>query len=130
MKQQDLNATTRTPDAVPTELILQELSQSIHATVNKQYEVLNHAILPELQAQGIQFLSIPGSSGKTQGLDRGLFCQRSATGMTPISLDPSHPFPRLVNKSLNFIISLEGKDAFGREIEMAIVRGTHVPYPA
>ena len=56
MKQQDLNATTRTPDAVPTELILQELSQSIHATVNKQYEVLNHAILPELQAQGIQFL--------------------------------------------------------------------------
>lgn len=41
--------------------------------------------------------------------------------LTPISLDPSHPFPRLVNKSLNFIISLEGKDAFGREIEMAIV---------
>ena len=41
--------------------------------------------------------------------------------VTPISLDPAHPFPRLVNKSLNFIVTLEGKDAFGRQIELAIV---------
>ncbi|KAA5627842.1 RNA degradosome polyphosphate kinase, partial [Pseudomonas aeruginosa] len=41
--------------------------------------------------------------------------------VTPISLDPAHPFPRLVNKSLNFIVTLEGKDAFGRQIDLAIV---------
>lgn len=121
MKQQDLNATTRTPDAVPTELILQELSQSIHATVNKQYEVLNHAILPELQAQGIQFLQYQDLLEKHKAWIAVFFAKEVQPVLTPISLDPSHPFPRLVNKSLNFIISLEGKDAFGREIEMAIV---------
>ncbi len=121
MKQQDLNATTRTPDAVPTELILQELSQSIHATVNKQYEVLNHAILPELQAQGIQFLQYQDLLEKHKAWIAAFFAKEVQPVLTPISLDPSHPFPRLVNKSLNFIISLEGKDAFGREIEMAIV---------
>ena len=41
--------------------------------------------------------------------------------LTPISLDPAHPFPRLVNKSLNFIVTLEGKDAFGRQIDLAVV---------
>ncbi|MBG33822.1 MAG: polyphosphate kinase 1, partial [Alcanivorax sp.] len=41
--------------------------------------------------------------------------------LTPIALDPSHPFPRLVNKSLNFIVSLDGKDAFGRSTGLAIV---------
>ena len=121
MKQQDLNATTRAPDAVPTELILQELSQSIHATVNKQYEVLNHAILPELQAQGIQFLQYQDLLEKHKAWIAAFFAKEVQPVLTPISLDPSHPFPRLVNKSLNFIISLEGKDAFGREIEMAIV---------
>ena len=56
MKQRDMNVIARTPDAVPTEVILEDLSQSIHRAVKKQFEVLNHSILPELQAQGIQFI--------------------------------------------------------------------------
>jgi polyphosphate kinase len=34
--------------------------------------------------------------------------------LSPLGLDPAHPFPRILNKSLNFLVSLEGKDAFGR----------------
>ena len=41
--------------------------------------------------------------------------------VSPIALDPAHPFPKLVNKSLNFIVTLKGKDAFGRESRLAIV---------
>ena len=128
MKQQDLNATTRTPDAVPTELILQELSQSIHATVNKQYEVLNHAILPELQAQGIQFLQY---QDLLENIRPGLqpFAKEVQPVLTPISLDPSHPFPRLVNKSLNFIISLKVKMPLAVKSRWRLCRH-HVPYPA
>ena len=128
MKQQDLNATTRTPDAVPTELILQELSQSIHATVNKQYEVLNHAILPELQAQGIQFLQY---QDLLENIRPGLqpFAKEVQPVLTPISLDPSHPFPRLVNKSLNFIISLKVKMPLAVKSRWQLCRH-HVPYPA
>ncbi|MDU5863628.1 MAG: polyphosphate kinase 1, partial [Acinetobacter sp.] len=47
--------------------------------------------------------------------------EQVAPVLTPISLDPAHPFPRLVNKSLNFIVTLEGKDAFGRQIDLAVV---------
>ncbi|HRA91497.1 MAG TPA: polyphosphate kinase 1, partial [Acinetobacter sp.] len=49
------------------------------------------------------------------------FLEQVAPVLTPISLDPAHPFPRLVNKSLNFIVTLEGKDAFGRQIDLAVV---------
>ena len=41
--------------------------------------------------------------------------------LTPLGLDPAHPIPNVENKSLNFILSLKGKDAFGRESTMAIL---------
>ena len=42
--------------------------------------------------------------------------------LSPLGLDPARPFPRIQNKSLNFIVRLEGKDAFGRDSELAIVQ--------
>ena len=42
--------------------------------------------------------------------------------LTPIGLDPAHPFPRVYNKSLNFIVSLSGADAFGRQASIAVVQ--------
>ena len=121
MKQRDLNAIARTPDALPTEVVLQELSQAVHASVKKQYEILNHAVLPELQSQGIQFIQYQDILEKHKAWIAKYFAKEVQPVLTPISLDPSHPFPRLVNKSLNFIVSLEGKDAFGREITLAVV---------
>ncbi len=121
MKQRDLNAVARTPDALPTEVVLQELSQAVHASVKKQYEILNHSVLPELQSQGIQFIQYQDILEKHKAWIAKYFAKEVQPVLTPISLDPSHPFPRLVNKSLNFIVSLEGKDAFGREITLAVV---------
>ncbi len=46
--------------------------------------------------------------------------------LTPIGLDPSHPFPRVLNKSLNFIVELEGRDAFGRNSGIAIVQAPRI----
>lgn len=121
MKQRDLNAIARTPDALPTEVVLHELSQAVHASVKKQYEILNHAVLPELQSRGIQFIQYQDILEKHKAWIAKYFAKEVQPVLTPISLDPSHPFPRLVNKSLNFIVSLEGKDAFGREITLAVV---------
>ena len=121
MKQRDLNAIARTPDAIPTEVVLDELSQVIHGTVAQQYQTLNHAVLPALQSEGIRFIQFKDILEKHRAWISHYFSKEVQPVLTPISLDPSHPFPRLVNKSLNFIVSLEGKDAFGRAIEMAIV---------
>ncbi|WP_180127468.1 MULTISPECIES: polyphosphate kinase 1 [unclassified Acinetobacter] len=121
MKQRDLNAIARTPDAIPTEVVLDELSQVIHDTVAEQYQTLNHAVLPALQSEGIRFIQFKDILEKHRAWISHYFSKEVQPVLTPISLDPSHPFPRLVNKSLNFIVSLEGKDAFGRAIEMAIV---------
>ena len=46
--------------------------------------------------------------------------------LTPIGLDASHPFPRPLNKSLNFVVELDGKDAFGRASGMAIVQAPRI----
>ena len=121
MKQRDLNAIARTPDAIPTEVVLQALSEAIHTAVKQQYEILNHSVLSALQSQGIQFIQYQDILEKHKAWIAKYFAKEVQPVLTPISLDPSHPFPRLVNKSLNFIVSLEGKDAFGREITMAIV---------
>ncbi|MBY9027940.1 RNA degradosome polyphosphate kinase, partial [Pseudomonas fluorescens] len=52
---------------------------------------------------------------------RRFFRDEIAPIITPIGLDPTHPFPLLVNKSLNFIVELEGMDAFGRDSGLAII---------
>lgn len=121
MKQLDLNVVTRTPDAVPTEVILSELSQVVNEAVKQQYEILNYSILPELQSLGIHFIQYQHILEKHKPWIAEYFARQVQPVVTPISLDPSHPFPRSVNKSLNFIVSLSGKDAFGRNITMAIV---------
>ncbi|WP_273779204.1 polyphosphate kinase 1 [Acinetobacter sp. GSS19] len=121
MKQFDLNNATRTPDGLPTECVLSELSQNVHQAVQEQYNILNYAILPQLQGLGIHFIQHKDILAKHKNWIAAYFAKQVQPVVTPISLDPSHPFPRLVNKSLNFIVSLEGKDAFGREISMAIV---------
>lgn len=121
MKQQDLNAITRMPDGIPTDVVLSELSTIVHQAVQEQYEIFNHSILPQLQGFGIHFIQYQDILEKHKPWIAQYFAKQVQPVLTPISLDPSHPFPRLVNKSLNFIVSLEGKDAFGREIEMAIV---------
>ena len=121
MKQLDLNAITRTPDAIPTEIVLAELSHRIHELVAQQYQILNEVLLPKLQQSNIRFIQFQDIQEKHLPWIEHYFKKHVQPVLTPISLDPSHPFPRLVNKSLNFIVSLEGKDAFGRSIELAIV---------
>ena len=46
--------------------------------------------------------------------------------LTPIVLDPAHPFPQIVNKSLNFIVELNGKDAYGRGTSIAVIKAPRV----
>lgn len=109
------------PDGQTPQKTLQKVDQFTHTMVQEQYHILNKILLPALEAENIRFLRrAEWDDGQTAWL-RDYFEHEILPVINPIGLDPSHPFPRLVNKSLNFIVELEGKDAFGRETGMAIV---------
>ena len=101
--------------------ILQIISDIAHRAVREQYRMLNEDILPELAKHEIRYLRRDELDDEQRAWVREYFFSQVMPVLTPISIDPAHPFPRLVNKSLNFIVSLEGKDAFGRDINLAIV---------
>lgn len=100
---------------------LSEIATIMHAAIDEQYRILNEDILPALAKEDIRYLKRDELNAEQSAWMKRYFTEQVSPVLTPISIDPAHPFPRLVNKSLNFIASLEGKDAFGRDINLAIV---------
>jgi hypothetical protein len=90
--------------------------------VHDQYACLNDVLLPALAAAGIEVLDQKDWDAGYPGLDRAHFLAEVEPVLSPLGLDPARPFPRIQNKSLNFIVRLSGKDAYGRDSELAIVQ--------
>lgn len=109
------------PDGLTPQEVLELISKTCHAAVERQYRILNDDLLPALAAEKIRFLRREEWNDKQSAWVRKYFKEQVLPVLTPIGLDPAHPFPRLVNKSLNFIVSLDGKDAFGRQMSLAVV---------
>lgn len=101
--------------------VLARISEIAHEQVERQYAVLNDVLLPELAKHQINFIRRRYWTTKLKTWVRRYFRDEIAPIITPIGLDPTHPFPLLVNKSLNFIVELEGVDAFGRDSGLAII---------
>ncbi len=121
MEQLDLGNESRSPDGLTPREILSHISTTAHAAIERQYRILNEEILTKLREEDICFLRRGELTPAQSAWVKKYFQEQVAPVLTPISLDPAHPFPRLVNKSLNFIVTLEGKDAFGRQIDLAVV---------
>lgn len=121
MEQLELGNESRSPDGLTPKQVLDTISKTAHAAIDRQYRILNDVILPQLRKEDICFLRRGELSPAQSAWVKKYFQEQVAPVLTPISLDPAHPFPRLVNKSLNFIVTLEGKDAFGRQIDLAVV---------
>jgi polyphosphate kinase len=101
--------------------VLDRIAEIAHRAVNRQYHILNDIILPALAEEGVRFLKREDWNDRQADWVKRYFRDQVYPVLTPIALDPAHPFPRLVNKSLNFIVPLDGKDAFGRNTGLAIV---------
>jgi polyphosphate kinase len=107
-------------------LSLQEQLAAIHQRAlglcGEQYRCLNEVLLPALHKQAI---SLQGRAAWSAAAEKWLeryFENEIEPVLSPLGLDPARPFPRIQNKSLNFIVRLRGKDAFGRDSEHAIVQ--------
>jgi len=105
---------------------LNRISDECHALVEHQYEILNQEVLPQLAEAGVHLVRHNERNEAQRAWVKEYFDNEVRPLLTPIGLDPAHPFPQVVNKSLNFIVSLSGKDAFGRGTAIAIVKAPRV----
>jgi polyphosphate kinase len=110
-------------DALQTLKLVREQAYQLTA---RQYRIFNETLLPALDQEGIRFLRRTSWNDTQRAWVREFFFNEVMPVLTPIGLDPSHPFPRVLNKSLNFAVELQGKDAFGRNSAKAIVQAPRV----
>jgi polyphosphate kinase len=118
----ELGSTQVTPDAVEIPAQLTAIHQRTVTLVAEQYRCLNEIMLPALREKGICLIGRAEWSPETQSWLEQYFELEVEPVLSPLGLDPARPFPRIQNKSLNFIVRLSGKDAFGRDSELAIVQ--------
>lgn len=114
------------PDRIAPRDLDARISERCHRLVEEQYRVLNQIMLPELEKESIRLLRRSAWSRKVQEWAREHFEREVLPVLTPVRLDPAHPFPRVLNKALNFVVSMEGKDAFGRRGGAAVVQAPRV----
>ena len=110
------------PDGLSPKQVFERISTYAHALINHQYKILNDVVLPKLAQENIHFLRRASWTDEQRNWIAEFFFRELMPILTPIGLDPAHPFPRVLNKSLNFAVELEGKDAFGRNSGIAIVQ--------
>ena len=109
------------PDGTPPADVLEKIKVLVDETIERQYKILNDKLFVELETENIRFIRRGDWSKQQRSWVKKYFDEEIQPVISPIGLDPSHPFPRLVNKSLNFIVDLEGKDAFGRNTGLALI---------
>ena len=118
----ELGSTQNAPDT----LSIKEQLEAIHGRalrlIENQYRALNDVLLGDLHAEGIELLSGTDWDPDTHAWLEQHFVAEVEPVLSPLGLDPARPFPRIQNKSLNFVVKLSGKDAFGRDGDMAIVQ--------
>jgi polyphosphate kinase len=117
-----VGSTQAGPDGTLPADLMTAIGTRAHALVDEQYRVFNDVILPALEKEKIRFVRRSDWSKEQDAWLRTYFENELMPVLSPMGLDPAHPFPRILNKSLNFIVSLSGKDAFGRNTGFAVVQ--------
>ncbi|TCW33598.1 polyphosphate kinase 1 [Gulbenkiania mobilis] len=114
------------PDGRTPRQALDMVSGAAHALVRDQYAVMREVLFPAFRDENIVFLRRDEWNAEQRQWVRDYFFREVMPILTPIGLDPSHPFPKVLNKSLNFAVELEGRDAFGRRSGIAIVQAPRI----
>jgi polyphosphate kinase len=118
----ELGSTQAGADGLGITEQLAAIYTTANALVRKQYQCLNEVLLPALSEAGICLQQPQDWSEDTRRWVDNYFATEVEPVLSPLALDPARPFPRIQNKSLNFIVVLSGKDAFGRDCDLAVVQ--------
>lgn len=115
-----------TPDGMSMQQAYTVIAERAHRLVQRQYTMLHETVLPALEHEGVVFHNAESWNPEQLAWAHHYFNTQLLPVLTPIGLDPAHPFPRVLNKSLNFAVELSGKDAFGRDAVLGIVQAPRV----
>jgi polyphosphate kinase len=113
---------SRRPGTGVTGADVDNVARDAHAVIDDQYAAFNDDVMPLLHREGVVVLShLDRDAAQRDWVDQ-MFQKQVRPLLVPVGLDPAHPFPQVANKSLNFVVRLNGRDAFGRENSFAIVK--------
>ncbi len=118
----EVSSTPAGPDNLPPAEVLDRIAASTRELVHEQYRLLNDELIPRLRDEGIEFVRRDDWTTEVRSWLESHFRSEIVPVLSPTTLDPTRPLPRILNKSLNFIVTLKGRDAFGRECRRAIVQ--------
>ncbi|MBT8081475.1 MAG: polyphosphate kinase 1 [Gammaproteobacteria bacterium] len=118
----EIGAPAQGPEKIPASVVFERLEKEVRELVRQQYEVLNQSMFPELTAAGVRFVQSEDWTEEQHAWLADYFNEQVAPVLTPLTFDPSRPFPQILNKSLNFIVPLQGRDAFGRRRHRGMVQ--------
>jgi polyphosphate kinase len=90
--------------------------------VDEQYQLLNDVLLPELARNGVVFVEPETWTEAQATWLADYFAREVEPVLSPLALDPARPFPKILNKSLNFAVVVAGEDGFGRNSGLAVVQ--------
>ncbi len=110
------------PDGLSVPEQLTAISARAARLLDEQYELLNNVLMPALAERGIVFLSQETWSDAQAKWLAEYFVREVEPVLSPLALDPARPFPKILNKSLNFAIVVDGEDGFGRNSGLAVVQ--------
>lgn len=115
---------TKGPDGMVSSIAFNKISKKAHTLIKKIYFIYTQELLPSLEKEGIQFLNEEDWNSRTLAWLKAYFHVEVEPILSPVAIDAAHPFPKLVNRSLNFIVSLKGEDVFHRVDGRAVL---HAP---
>ena len=118
----EIGAPAQGPDRTPSQEVFDQLCVGVSQLVEEQYKLLNEEMFPLLSAAGVHFVQAENWNDEQKAWLETYFEEQVIPVLTPLTFDPSRPFPRILNKSLNFIVRLHGKDAFGRRRHRGMVQ--------
>ncbi len=118
----EIGAPAQGPEKIPAKDLFDLLRVEVAELVADQYELLNKVLFPEMTAAGVRFIQSHEWNEEQRDWLSDYFDGQVVPVLTPLTFDPSRPFPRILNKSLNFIVRLHGRDAFGRRRHRGMVQ--------
>ena len=118
----EIGAPVQGPEKLSPQQIFESIRHTMLGMVKQQYDLLNEVLFPEMAEAGVVFLQSQEWNDAQQEWLQEYFLEQVVPVLTPLTFDPSRPFPRILNKSLNFIVRLRGKDAFGRRRHRGMVQ--------